>query len=93
MSPGSQNKSRQNHVSPGHVSQSQVNTGHVSRDHISLNRRRWQNFRRNRRAFISLIVFSVCFTVSLFAEILANDRPILVKYRDGFYMPVFQLVA
>lgn len=54
-----------------------------------LNRRRWANFRRNRRAFASLIVFLACFTVSLFAELLANDRPILVKYRGEYYMPIF----
>jgi len=70
-----------------------VNQDQASPGPISLNQRRWQNFRRNRRAFISLIVFSICFIVSLFAEILANDRPILVKYRDGFYMPVFQFYA
>ena len=54
-----------------------------------LNRRRWANFRRNRRAFVSLIVFIACFTVSLFAELLANDRPILVKFRGELYMPIF----
>ena len=57
---------------------------------ISLTHRRWQNFKRNRRAFVSLIVFGVLFVVSLFAELIANDRPILVKYRDGYYMPIFQ---
>ena len=54
-----------------------------------LNRRRWTNFRRNRRAFVSLIVFVACFTLSLFAELLANDRPILVKYRGEVFMPIF----
>ena len=65
----------------------------ASQRHVSLNSRRWRNFRRNRRAFISLIIFSVCFVVSLFAELLANDRPILVKYRDGVYMPIFQFYS
>ena len=41
-----------------------------------LNQRRWRNFRRNKRAFWSLIIFSVAFFVSLFAEFLANDKPI-----------------
>ena len=59
----------------------------------SMNRRRWQNFRRNRRAYVSLIVFCACFALSLFAELLANDRPILVKYRDGYYMPIFQFYS
>ena len=59
----------------------------------SMNRRRWQNFRRNRRAYFSLIVFCACFALSLFAELLANDRPILMKYRDGYYMPIFQFYS
>jgi microcin C transport system permease protein len=55
-----------------------------------LNQRRWRNFRRNRRAFWSLILFSVIFTVTLFAEFVANDKPILVQYRGEFYMPIFR---
>src|SRR6056297_1627407 len=54
-----------------------------------LNRRRWRNFRRNRRAFWSLIVFSILFTISLFAEFVANDRPILVQYRGEYFTPIF----
>ena len=55
-----------------------------------LNQRRWRNFKRNRRAFWSLIVFSVLFGLSLFAEFLANDKPILVNYRGDYYMPIFR---
>ncbi len=58
-----------------------------------LNQRRWRNFRRNGRAFWSLIIFSVLFGISLFAEFVANDKPILVKYRGEFYMPVFNFYA
>ncbi|WP_170427379.1 ABC transporter permease [Ruegeria arenilitoris] len=54
-----------------------------------LNQRRWRNFRRNGRAFWSLIIFSVLFGLSLFAEFIANDKPILVKYRGEFYTPIF----
>ncbi|WP_170378370.1 ABC transporter permease [Ruegeria atlantica] len=54
-----------------------------------LNQRRWRNFRRNSRAFWSLIIFSVLFGISLFAEFIANDKPILVKYRGEFYTPIF----
>ncbi|MCA0871727.1 ABC transporter permease [Seohaeicola saemankumensis] len=54
-----------------------------------LNQRRWRNFCRNRRAYWSLIVFSVLFTLSLFAEFIANDKPILVSYRGELHMPVF----
>ncbi|WP_299948198.1 ABC transporter permease [uncultured Ruegeria sp.] len=58
-----------------------------------LNQRRWRNFRRNGRAFWSLILFSVLFGLSLFAEFIANDKPILVKYRGEFYTPVFNFYA
>jgi len=54
-----------------------------------LNRRRWRNFRRNGRAFGSLVIFCVLFGISLFAEFIANDKPILVKYRGEYYMPIF----
>ena len=56
----------------------------------ALNQRRWRNFRRNGRAFWSLIIFSVLFTLTLFAEFIANDKPIVVNYRGGYYMPVFK---
>lgn len=52
--------------------------------------RRWQNFRANRRAFAALLLFSALFLLSLLAEFIANDRPILVRYRGEFLMPVFQ---
>ena len=55
-----------------------------------LNQRRWRNFRRNSRAFWSLILFSVLFGLSLFAEFIANDRPLLVTYQGEWHFPVFQ---
>lgn len=55
-----------------------------------LNQRRWRNFKRNRRALWSLWIFAVLFGLSLFAEFLANDKPILVQYRGGYFMPVFK---
>ena len=54
-----------------------------------LNQRRWNNFKANRRALWSLMIFMVLFTLSLFAEFIANDKPILVKYRGEFYTPIF----
>ena len=54
-----------------------------------LNKRRWRNFTRNRRAYWSLWVFCVLFGLSLFAEFIANDKPILVSYRGELYTPVF----
>lgn len=55
-----------------------------------LNARRWRSFRRNGRAFWSLVVFALLFTITLFAEFVANDKPILVSYRGEFYMPIFK---
>jgi microcin C transport system permease protein len=54
-----------------------------------LNQRRWRNFKRNRRAFWSLILFSILFAICLPAEFVANDKPLLVKYRGEFYTPVW----
>ena len=54
-----------------------------------LTRRRIDNFRANRRGFWSLWVFLAIFGATLFAEFIANDRPILVRYDGAFYFPVF----
>ena len=53
-----------------------------------LNARRWRNFTRNRRAVWSLGIFAVLFGLSLFAELLANDRPLLVSYRGEWFTPI-----
>lgn len=53
-----------------------------------LNQRRWRNFNRNRRAVWSLWIFTVLFVLSLFAELIANDKPILVSYRGELRVPV-----
>ena len=54
-----------------------------------LNRRRWKNFKANRRAFWSLWIFTALFGLSLFAELLANDKPIVISYRGDLYTPVW----
>jgi microcin C transport system permease protein len=53
-----------------------------------LNQRRWRNFKSNRRAFWSLIILGVLYGISLFAEYLANDRPIVLSYRGELHFPV-----
>ena len=53
-------------------------------------RRQWRAFRRNRRGFWSLGLFLVLFVVSLGAEFVANDRPIMVQYQGDLYFPVFK---
>ena len=58
-----------------------------------LNQRRWRNFKRNRRAVWSLVIFSILFGLSLFAELLANDKPILVSYRGEIRMPMISFYS
>jgi microcin C transport system permease protein len=53
-----------------------------------LTRRRLGNFRANRRGWYSLWLFTVLFTLSLFAEVIANDKPILVSFGGELYYPV-----
>ena len=50
--------------------------------------RRLANFKANRRGYVSFILFTVLFVLSLFAELIANDRPLLVRYDGRFYYPV-----
>jgi microcin C transport system permease protein len=52
-----------------------------------LTRRRLRQFRANRRGFWSLWIFLVLFGLSLVAELIANDRPLLVRYDGRFYFP------
>lgn len=58
-----------------------------------LNQRRWRSFRRNRRAFWSLVIFSILFVLSLFAEFIANDKPILLSYRGDLRVPIFSFYS
>jgi microcin C transport system permease protein len=53
--------------------------------------RRIANFKANRRGVWSLWIFLVLFFVTLFAEFIANDKPLLIKTDDGIYMPVLKL--
>ncbi len=56
-----------------------------------LTRRRIDSFKRNRRGYWSLWIFLGLFVFSLFAEFIANDKPIMVKFDDAYYMPIFKL--
>lgn len=56
----------------------------------ALTRRRLRSFRANKRAWWSTLVLATLFFVSLFAELLANDRPILVRYQGHFYCPALR---
>ena len=52
-----------------------------------LTRRRLASFRASRRGYWSLWIFLALFVVSLAADLLANDRPLLVRYDGRFYVP------
>ena len=54
-----------------------------------MNQRRWANFRRNRRGYWSLWIFLFLFVGSLFAEFIANDRPLIMSYKGELLFPVF----
>ena len=53
-----------------------------------INGRRWTNFKANRRGFWSLWIFLAVFGASLFADVIANDRPLLVSYKGEWLVPV-----
>jgi microcin C transport system permease protein len=55
-----------------------------------MNRRRLNQFSANRRGMISLVVFGLLFVTSLFAELLANNRPLLINYDGHFYSPILR---
>ncbi len=54
-----------------------------------INRRRWQNFKANRRGWWSFWIFVILFVVTLLAELIANDKPLLISYDGHWYSPVF----
>lgn len=50
-----------------------------------------KNFRRNKRAYIALICFVFIFVLSLFSNLIANDKPLIVKYKDGYFFPIMRV--
>lgn len=52
--------------------------------------RSWRRFKTNRRGYVSLWIFSVLFALSLFAEVLSNDKPLLVSYDGHWYFPLLK---
>jgi len=51
---------------------------------------RWQRFKANRMGYTSLWIFVILFGLSLCAELIANDKPLLVRYQGQFYFPIMQ---
>ena len=59
----------------------------------ALQRRRLANFKANRRAFWSLWIFFALFLVTLCAEFVANDRPLLVRFQGEWRFPIFRFYS
>ena len=55
---------------------------------VSPGQRVWQRFRSDRRGFFSLIIFGVLFVLSLFSELVSNDRPLIARYDGQILFPI-----
>ncbi|MCP1548352.1 MULTISPECIES: ABC transporter permease [Methylorubrum] len=75
-------------TAPGNAPQMQPLPTATRRGLSPLNRRRLANFRANRRGYWSAVIFAVLFVLSLFAELIANDRPIVMQYKGEWLFPV-----
>jgi len=51
-------------------------------------RRRWLRFKRSKRGYVSLLIFSTLFILSLGAELISNDKPFLVIHQGTYYFPM-----
>ena len=58
-----------------------------------LNKRRYINFKLNRRGWYSFWIFSFLFFISIFANFIANDKPLVVKYNDNYFFPVLNFYS
>jgi len=55
---------------------------------LSPGRRAWQRFRRNRLGFRSFVIFCTLFVLSLGAELISNDKPLVARYSGAWYLPI-----
>lgn len=55
-----------------------------------VNERRLANFKANKRGYWSLVIFSALFLITLFSELIANDKPLMVQYQGSYYFPVLK---
>lgn len=61
---------------------------HLKLDISPLNQRRISSFTKNKRAYYSLWIFLIVFTISLISELIANDKPLVLKYQGELYFPI-----
>ncbi|MDA8159137.1 MAG: ABC transporter permease, partial [Desulfobacteraceae bacterium] len=57
---------------------------------MSPGQRRWRRFRANRRGLVSLVIFLVLLATTLAAELVSNDKPLLVIYQGRLYFPILR---
>jgi microcin C transport system permease protein len=57
---------------------------------VSPNQQRWRRFRQHRLGYLSLLIFSVLFVLSLFSEVISNDRPLIAYYQGSLYVPLLR---
>lgn len=57
--------------------------------HLSPRQQMWRRFKKNRLGYVSLMIFVSLFVVSLFAEVISNDKPLIVRYQGQFYTPLW----
>lgn len=65
-----------------------ASTSAVAPPSLSPSRRAWLRFKRNRLGYWSLVIFVVLVAISLCAELVSNDRPLVVRYEGQFYFPM-----
>ena len=58
-----------------------------------LNKRRLDNFKSNKRGRYSFLIFTFLFLVSIFADFIANEKPLLIKYQNQIYLPIINEYA
>ena len=58
-----------------------------------INQERWNRFRANKRGYLSLYLFSILFVLTLFSELISNDKPLLIYYDSSFYCPLVKEYA
>ena len=54
----------------------------------SLNQRRFHNFKSNKRGWYSFWIFCILFIISIFADFVSNDKPLLIRYENSYYFPI-----
>ncbi|MGW8248167.1 MAG: ABC transporter permease [Acidiferrobacterales bacterium] len=63
------------------------------REELTPGARAWRRFKANRRGYWSMWIFGILFVLSLFAEVLSNDKPLIVHYDGGYYFPIVKFYS